>query len=329
MMTSDASPLSVLGFTPAREELYRVLLRNSGVSVDVLATLVAPRSLTALHDDLRVLTSLGLVETRGLVVTARPPEESLGRLIDDETQRLQSVGQQLAAIHGWLPSLEAEHGQDHPPRGEAVEIEVVEGGDVPQLLRTLAARSTGDLLWFRPDQWRLSQGREMNQWVAAAVRSGRRSRAIYPAEALTVDPEALAIRARGGEEVRVLPEVPSRIAILGGAAALVPEELGVPSERRLVVRNGALVRALTLFFESLWRQALPVPAFEGWGTDGRTSQRTLLLQQLTGGAKDEQIARALGLSLRTVRRRVADLMEELGAVSRFQAGVEAGRRGWL
>ena len=47
------------------------------------------------------------------------------------------------------------------------------------------------------------------------------------------------------------------------------------------------------------------------------------------GAKDEQIARTLGLSLRTVRRRVADLMIELGVDTRFQAGVEAARRGWL
>ena len=45
--------------------------------------------------------------------------------------------------------------------------------------------------------------------------------------------------------------------------------------------------------------------------------------------KDEQIARALGMSVRTVRRRVADLMDELGADSRFQAGVEAVRRGWI
>jgi DNA-binding NarL/FixJ family response regulator len=55
----------------------------------------------------------------------------------------------------------------------------------------------------------------------------------------------------------------------------------------------------------------------------------LLLLELAGGAKDEQIARALGMSVRTVRRRVADLMDELGADSRFQAGVEAVRRGWI
>ena len=57
--------------------------------------------------------------------------------------------------------------------------------------------------------------------------------------------------------------------------------------------------------------------------------RTFLLQQLAAGAQDEQIARRLGVSLRTVRRRVADLMSELGAESRFQAGVEASKRGWI
>ena len=43
----------------------------------------------------------------------------------------------------------------------------------------------------------------------------------------------------------------------------------------------------------------------------------------------EQISRALGISLRTVRRRVAEITDDLGADSRFQAGVEAVRRGWL
>jgi len=37
----------------------------------------------------------------------------------------------------------------------------------------------------------------------------------------------------------------------------------------------------------------------------------------------------MGLSLRTVRRRVAELMIELGVDTRFQAGAEAAKRGWL
>lgn len=54
-----------------------------------------------------------------------------------------------------------------------------------------------------------------------------------------------------------------------------------------------------------------------------------LLALMAQGLKDEVVARRLGLSLRTVRRRIAHLMAELDATTRFQAGIEAVRRGWL
>jgi len=96
-----------------------------------------------------------------------------------------------------------------------------------------------------------------------------------------------------------------------------------------VLRQPSLVAAMTLMFEGLWEKAMPVPGFDSHRELHGASAQRLLLTQLGGGAKDEQIARALDLSVRTVRRRVADLMAELGATSRFQAGVEAVRRGWL
>jgi DNA-binding NarL/FixJ family response regulator len=57
------------------------------------------------------------------------------------------------------------------------------------------------------------------------------------------------------------------------------------------------------------------------------NERLEILEGLMLGSKDEAMARQLGVSLRTVRRRVADLMTELGATTRFQAGMEAVRRG--
>ncbi|KOG32387.1 hypothetical protein ADK34_09305 [Streptomyces viridochromogenes] len=48
---------------------------------------------------------------------------------------------------------------------------------------------------------------------------------------------------------------------------------------------------------------------------------------LAQGAKDEVIARRLGMSLRTCRRHIAELLEELGAESRFQGGALAERAG--
>ncbi|WP_244925358.1 LuxR C-terminal-related transcriptional regulator [Georgenia faecalis] len=50
---------------------------------------------------------------------------------------------------------------------------------------------------------------------------------------------------------------------------------------------------------------------------------------LASGAKDETIARELGLSERTLRRRSSALLARLGAANRFQAGVQAARRGWI
>jgi DNA-binding NarL/FixJ family response regulator len=84
---------------------------------------------------------------------------------------------------------------------------------------------------------------------------------------------------------------------------------------------------MTSYFELLWERAVAVPALERG--DATPDLDELLLAQLAQGAKDEQIARILGISLRTVRRRVASMMAELGVDSRFQAGVEAVRRGWL
>jgi len=54
-----------------------------------------------------------------------------------------------------------------------------------------------------------------------------------------------------------------------------------------------------------------------------------LLALLAAGLTDEAIARSLGISLRTVQRRIHDLMETLGATTRFQAGMAARERGWV
>ncbi len=62
---------------------------------------------------------------------------------------------------------------------------------------------------------------------------------------------------------------------------------------------------------------------------GPSDSERLLLRLLSLGAKDEAAARHLGVSVRTVRRMIADLMRRMDARSRFQAGILAAERGWL
>lgn len=57
-------------------------------------------------------------------------------------------------------------------------------------------------------------------------------------------------------------------------------------------------------------------------------ERTVL-RMMASGNLDEVISRHIGVSVRTTRRIISDLSARLGAGSRFQAGVEALRRGWL
>ncbi|MGZ4437259.1 MAG: DNA-binding response regulator [Nocardioidaceae bacterium] len=322
----DVSPLSVLGFSPQREEIYRVVLRNSGCTPADLATMTA-RPARALQAELRSLAAAGLVDLRDGVVVALPPDQALSRLITDETRRLQSVEGQLEALRGLLTSLSAEHLSSQAPVGEPVAAEIVAHADVVAVIRSVTASSSGDLLWMRPDQWRHPGGEEIDRWVCDLLRGGRRSRAIYPARALEDAPAVIRTRAQDGEQVRILAEVPCRMAVLGEATALLQPNASSAADRVLVIRQQAMVEALRLLFESHWERAMPVPGLDGRTEGEERGDRRLLLDQLARGAKDEQIARALGLSLRTVRRRVADLLDDLGADSRFQAGVEAVRRG--
>jgi len=323
----SSSALGVLGFSPAQESLYRLLLRRPEATLQALSDL-ANRPVEEVGALLGGLSDAGVVELCGETVVARPPHHALAQLIGEENRRLERRGDQLQAVRRLLPEFTAQHLASSAPRGVELAMEIVEGADLIRLARSLTATSKGDLLWLRPDPWNITLGPALNEWVKEVLASGRRSRAIYPARVFEEAPEVIRERAEAGEHVRILAEVPCRLAVMG-RAAIVEENLEEPNSRRVVIRQDSIVRALTVLFESLWEKAMAVPGLDAQGLADRAGDRRLLLGQLATGAKDEQIARAFGVSLRTVRRRVAELTDELGAHSRFQAGVEAVRRGWI
>jgi DNA-binding NarL/FixJ family response regulator len=55
-----------------------------------------------------------------------------------------------------------------------------------------------------------------------------------------------------------------------------------------------------------------------------TPRQAEIVRLLARGALDESIARQLQVSVRTVRAEVAAILSELGAASRFEAGVRYG-----
>ncbi|WP_416986004.1 DNA-binding response regulator [Streptomyces sp. T028] len=89
----------------------------------------------------------------------------------------------------------------------------------------------------------------------------------------------------------------------------------------------SLVSGAYALFEAAWESATDLAAFFDPDRPRIGAQGRAVLSALGSGMTDAAAARALGMSLRTYRRRVAELLVTLNAESRFQAGVRAGELG--
>ncbi|NUT94348.1 MAG: hypothetical protein HOY78_20230, partial [Saccharothrix sp.] len=127
-----------------------------------------------------------------------------------------------------------------------------------------------------------------------------------------------------GERARVTPTLPFKLAVVDARVAVLPVAVRTSVDQVLLIRPSPLLDVLTSMFDLYWDNSIPFnPGASGAEVD------TQLLALLAAGLTDESIARHLGLGPRTVQRRVRQLMDRSGAQTRFQAGVQAMRRGWL
>ena len=124
--------------------------------------------------------------------------------------------------------------------------------------------------------------------------------------------------------VRCSPDpLPYRMVIIDEAIAVAAGQGSASRGAAMVVEEPVLVQGLLCLFEAAWAdcgRARP---------DNPTLDERNLLERMATGSTDEAIARLLGISDRQVRRRTACLLQRLGVSSRFAAGAEAVRRGWL
>ncbi|MET9558022.1 DNA-binding response regulator [Streptomyces sp. NPDC006645] len=88
-----------------------------------------------------------------------------------------------------------------------------------------------------------------------------------------------------------------------------------------------LVDGVHSMFRALWDTALDLDTYLRGDVPHLDAEARVILGELASGRTDVSAARRLGVSLRTYRRRVAELMTGLEADSRFQAGVRAGELG--
>ncbi|MFE9043436.1 LuxR family transcriptional regulator [Streptomyces sp. NPDC007818] len=135
-----------------------------------------------------------------------------------------------------------------------------------------------------------------------------------------------------GDDARVLPSLPVKLIIIDDAYALVSLSIAEVDVHNtmLIVQPCGLFSALVALFEQTWQQALPFfPGAPGPLPPRLPPAERRLLALLAAGVSDDDIALELGISRRTLSRRVEVLMARTGASTRFQMALQVQRRGWL
>ncbi|MEV6594544.1 LuxR C-terminal-related transcriptional regulator [Streptomyces acidicola] len=322
--TPAASPWAAVGVSAFDEQVYQAILHQPDAGAAGWAQLTGA-SLGRVRKSCNRLLALGLLQPPdsmgGLrAVDPRVAIRALIRRRETESEMLAATAEEMASAH------EAGLLREEPAR--LVEVVSGEGANAARL-EELYARAEREVCLFDTPPYLAPRTPQLDL-QADLLSRGIAYRAIYAATALE-DPDVLSHAWRMvelGEQARVLPTVPVKLLVVDGSRAMLPLTASAAGGYcAVVVRHSAVTEALQRLFDLAWQQATPLG--QG-GDDGELSENERALTRLlAAGMKDEAVARHLGVSLRTLRRRVSELQERLGAASRFQLGVRAAQRGWV
>ncbi|MEV0386011.1 helix-turn-helix domain-containing protein [Nonomuraea sp. NPDC050643] len=326
--------LEVAGLGEVEERAYRLLVRAGEADV---ADLAEELGLTteAAAGALAAMRSAGLareVGDGGRRFAPVAPEVALGPRLVRQQETIdwarQAVEQLTEEYRGSLRRRNADR-----------LIEVLPGrAALRERLRHLQDTAREEVMYFCRAGHVVMPSQDNTESLEALQR-GVAYRVIYE-RALLEEPGMVANVAYGiglGEQARAVLTLPVRMMIVDRAVAVLPlvqHTHGTTEPTAALVRGSSLLEALIALFEAQWERATPIRFRE----DGRLADAAAcpldedelyLLSLLVAGVPEKTIASQLGLSLRTVQRRVYHLMELAGAQTRMQLAWHAARERWL
>ncbi|MFB8351796.1 helix-turn-helix transcriptional regulator [Streptomyces niveus] len=172
-------------------------------------------------------------------------------------------------------------------------------------------------------------------------------RRIVPRQGMAGLPHTLRALARGARQTETIP---FKMVLVDRTTAALPLDLDLHFNGVLLIRDPVVVGALVRIHQHWWDHGeeltvrpdpaagppwdastgpAPVDGAPGPRTGALPRQLRPVLDAMLCGLTDEAAAARLGMSPRTYSRRVGELLTALGTTSRFRAGAEAARRGWV
>ncbi|MET9299321.1 LuxR C-terminal-related transcriptional regulator [Micromonospora aurantiaca] len=320
----------LLGLSAQHETVYRAMLQHPDLNVAGLARHLAVTA-AEVREALDNLAELALIrlDADGGHAHAVRPQAGLSALLAKVEAEVAVRQRQVEATRAAIAAVATVH--DHHNR--AAEGRVLDGVDaVRERLSELARTARTECLSFstggaqHPDTMKAEA--PLNQ---TALERGVHIRNVYQ-DSLRNDPATLAHArwmASLGSQSRTTPTLPMRMVVVDRETALVPIDTDDPRQGALEVRSRGVIAGLVALFEQVWRTATPFGETATPDAEGLTTPERELMRLLAAGHTDESAARKLAISVRSVQRMMTSLTVRLGASSRFQAGVQASRCGWV
>ncbi len=176
-----------------------------------------------------------------------------------------------------------------------------------------------------------SQDLVLEQAAQLAQASIADRRAVFDSAFLDVTGglEMLSRLLDSGVEVRISQRLPCSAVIVDDTALADVTNMDPSGFGSILIRHQPLVQVVRVLAEGIFEASSPLPSgpteesSPSW-LDERGRQ---ILVLIAAGATDTVISRQVRVSQRTVERRLRVMMDELGATTRFQAGVQAAKRG--
>jgi DNA-binding CsgD family transcriptional regulator len=318
--------LEIVGVTPRQEAVYRFVLSSRIASPLAVAEAL---SATPEHSraELEALRAHGLISRTGDgdAYFAVDPRVAMRALAERSFR-------QVDAVRASIPALAAAYERSQSEEDPHPRVRVVAGASsVGAWYGRLEQETTFEFLAFDRPPYVLAPH---NPVQAGVIQRGVTWRAVYAAASLDRPGAWGEMRASvaRGERARIAAELPTKLAISDRRIAMFSSALDSAHPEAVVTEAEPVVRLLCDLFEAVWDAAADVPADDEPvepGVRGPSAEDRALLAMFAAGAKDAVIARELGMSPRTLRRRSSELLRRLGASNRFGAGVRAAQRGWI
>lgn len=326
--------LPTVGLDAAAEAVYRAMLGHPDEGVGELAARlgIAEGEVRAALDLLSGLALVRPASDRPASVRAASPDIGMEVLLSRQYAELALQQRRLEEARASAARLISDYA-DLDPQASHPGVEQLVGLDrVRDRLVALTRATREEVMTFAPDGAHTPESiRAARPLNADLLERGVRIRTIY-LDSVQNSPHTAQyvewLSGRGGQ-VRTVPSLPTRMIITDRSSAVIPVRSDNSGFGAVVLTGQGMLTALCSLFDTMWTSARPLGQPAVPDAFGLTVQEAAVVRFLAEGHTDQAIGNRLGVSQRTARRMATDLMERLGARSRFEFGVQAVRNGWL